>query len=103
MIGIDLQQIANQEFIRIEDNTRYKIKLRTFHNLTLADIYINDEPVKQGVRCVANEPLIPYNYLTKGGNFMFVCPDYDYPYYKKFGLTQSLVYLTNKELEEIYG
>lgn len=103
MIEIDLQQIANQEFMRIINNVRYKIRLRTFHNLTLADVYIDDEPVKLGVRCVGNEPLIPYKYLTQGGNFMFVCPDYDYPHYTKFGLTQSLVYLTDSELEEIYG
>ena len=103
MIEIDLQQIPNQEFIRIVDNVRYRICLRSFHNLTLADVYINDVAVKNGLRCAANEPLIPYKYLTEGGNFVFVCLNNDYPYYTKFGETQTLVYMTTEEMERVYG
>ena len=103
MIEIDLQQIPNQEFIRIIDNTRYQIRLRSFHNMTLADVYINDIPVKLGLRCTPNCLLIPYEYLTEGGNFMFYSSDSSYPYYTKYGVTQSLIYLTASEVKEIYG
>jgi hypothetical protein len=103
MIEINVQQIPNQEFMRIIDNVRYTIKLRTFHDLTIADITINEKPVKNGVRVLANELLIPYKYLTKGGNFMFVCPNEDNPHYTKFGVTQQLVYLDDSEIKEIYG
>lgn len=101
MIEIDVQQIPNQEFLRLIDGNRYLIKFRTFKDITLADITINEEPIKYGLRVSANSYLIPYPYLTNGGNFMFVCNDNDYPHYTKFGVTQQLVYLTAEEIAEI--
>jgi hypothetical protein len=103
MIEIDVQQIPNQEFIREVDGTRYNIRLRTFQGITLVDIKEDDEVLKYGVRACPNKPIIPYDYLTKGGNFAFICLNGDYPYYTKFGITQQLVYLTDDELKEITG
>lgn len=101
MIEIDVQRIPNQEFEKEIDGVRYTIKLRSFNNMTLADITIDDEVVKHGVRVCPNTLIIPYEYLTKGGNFMFYCMDNDYPYYTKFGITQQLVYLTDEEIREL--
>lgn len=101
MIEIDVQQIPNQEFLRIIDDHRYLLKIRTFNGITLMDITIDEVPVKYGIRVIPNEYIIPYKYLTKGGNFMFVCNDGEYPFYTKFGITQQLVYLTNDEIAEI--
>ena len=101
MIQIDVQQIPNQEFEKEINGVRYTIKLRSFHDITLADITIDDTVVKHGIRVCANTLLIPYAYTTKGGNFMFYCMDNDYPYYTKFGVTQQLVYLTDAEIKEL--
>ena len=101
MIEIEVQQIPNQEFIREIGDVRYTIKLRTFQGMTLADITADDVVLKRSVRVCPNMPIIPYKYLTKGGNFMFFCLDADYPHYTKFGVTQQLVYLTDEELEAL--
>lgn len=101
MIEIDVQQIPNQEFIREVDGVRYNLKLRTCQGMTLMDISADDVVLKHSVRVCPNIPIIPYKYLTKGGNFMFVCINGDYPHYSKFGVTQQLVYLTDAELEEL--
>lgn len=99
MIEIDVQQIPNQEFFKEIDGYKYNIRVRTFKDMTLMDIDIDDENVKHSVRVCPNVPIIPYKYLTKGGNFMFVCVNGDYPHYTKFGISQQLVYLTDEELE----
>lgn len=99
MIEIDVQQIPNQEFIREVNNVRYNIKIRTFQGITLMDISADDVILKRSVRVCPNVPIIPYKYLTKGGNFVFVCINGDYPHYSKFGITQQLVYLTDEELK----
>ena len=101
MIEIDVQQIPNQEFIREVDGVRYDLKIRTCQGITLMDITADDVVLKRSVRVSPNIPIIPYKYLTKGGNFMFFCINGDYPHYTKFGVTQQLVYLTDAELSEI--
>ena len=101
MIEIDVQQIPNQEFIREVDGIRYGIKFRTHQGMTLVDISADKVVLKRSVRACPNVPLIPYQYLTRGGNFMFVCIDGNYPHYSKFGITQQFVYLTDEELKEL--
>lgn len=101
MIEIDVQQLPNQEFIREVNGIRYDLKLRTSQGITLVDITADDVVLKRSVRACPNVPIIPYKYLTKGGNFVFICIDGEYPHYTKFGVTQQLVYLTDSELEEL--
>lgn len=101
MIEIDLQNIPNQEFVKIINDVKYDIRIRTFKGLTLMDIAIDDVDVKTGVRCMPNKIVIPYSYLTKDGNFYWYCKNDDYPNYKLFGITQQLVFFTNEELEKI--
>lgn len=101
MIGIEVQNIPNQEFMRVIDGYRYDIAIRTYKDLTLMDITCDDVVLKRSVRVCPNTPIIPYKYLTKGGNFMFACKDKEYPNYNKFGETQQLVYLTDDELQEL--
>lgn len=101
MIQIDVQQIPNQEFEKEIDGVRYTIKFRTFHKMTLADITIDDIVVKRSIRVCPNTLIIPYKYLTKGGNFVFYSIDNSYPHYSKFGVTQQLVYLTDTEIQEL--
>lgn len=103
MYKIELYNIPSQEFEIEFDNLRYKIHLRTIRdNFTIADIYIDNELVKSSVRCVPNVPLIPYDYLRKGGgNFLFQCLNNDYPIYTLFNKSQTFIYVTKEELDRI--
>lgn len=101
MIEIELQQIPNQKFAVDLDGHKYEIHLRSFQELTLATIYIDDVLVRHSVRCCPNQSIIPYNYLKNGGNLFFDCINKEYPYYKNFGITQRLYYISDAEVEEL--
>lgn len=98
MREIPLRQTPNQRIETTIDGVAYAIQLRTATPLTIADIYANGTLVKAGVRCVPGKKLIPYDYLTVGGNFFFYCLENDYPYYEYFGVTQRLIYLSDEEI-----
>lgn len=101
MIEIDLQNIPNQEFTKEINGVRYAFRLHTYDDILFVDIAADDESLKRGVRACPNTPLIPYNYKTRGGNFLFYCLKNEYPHYLKFGVTQQLVYLTDAEIAQI--
>lgn len=103
MIEIAVQKIPNQEFDIELGGHRYNIEIRTFNEMTLMSVKIDDVDVKRSVRCCANQKVIPYNYLTKGGNLIWRCIDDDYPHYTKFGDTQFLYYATDEELAQLEG
>lgn len=101
MITIPLQNIPNQAFDFFNDDVLYTLKLRTcgvVYPITVADLYINNERVLKGARCVSGFPIIPYKYL-QNGNFIFVTQNDKYPNYKLFGVNQFLVYATKEELQ----
>lgn len=60
--------------------------------------------IVSGSRAVAASPVIPYQYLEDdAGNFVFLTQNEELPYYDQFGITQSLVYVSNDELEVLRG
>ena len=93
MLDIPLRNIPQQRIEMNIDGVDYAIQLRTAQGMTFADTYANGELLKAGVRCVSGQPIIPYNYLTKGGNFFWYCLNDDYPYFENFETTQFLIYL----------
>jgi len=101
MIEITVQKMPNQSFDIELDGHRYGIEIRTFNGMTLMSVKIDDKYVKRSVRCCANQRVIPYGYLTKGGNLTWICLDENYPHYSKFGDTQFLYYMTDDELEQL--
>ena len=98
MREVPLLNAPNQRVETTIDGVNYSIQLRTVQSFTTADIYADGEILKAGSRCIPGKPLIPYPYLTRGGNFYFYCLNDDYPYYEYFGITQKLVYLTDEEI-----
>ena len=68
MRDIPLQNVPNQRVETTIDGVSYAIQLRTVQNLTVADVYADGKLLKGGVRCVPGQRLIPYRYLTVGGN-----------------------------------
>lgn len=101
MIDIELQAIPNQSFGIIIDGVSFDIVIKTT-TVTIADITIDGVVKLQGVKCMPNRPIVPYEYL-ENGNFFFVCDGEEYPYYTNFGISQSLVYLTPDEMAAYYG
>ena len=114
MIEIPLQAIPNQTLSVQLDNNQYDIVISaitstTADNGTIAadvlmavDIVRNNIPIVTGFRAVAGFPIIPYHYL-ENGNFSFLTMDDEYPDYRQFGITQSLIYASESELEAIRG
>ena len=101
MKEIPLQTVPQQRVEFDIEGVNYVLQLRTAQKMTIADIYADGELIKAGVRCVTGAPLIPYKYLSRGGNFYWYCVDGDYPYYELFATTQFLYYLTDDEIDEL--
>lgn len=101
MIEIELRSIANQQFGVEIGEDRYLIRIRTFNDMTLMDISVNDVDILDGGRCIPNQAIIPYRQKTRGGNFLFVCPNKHYPHYTRFGVSQTFAWLTDDELESL--
>lgn len=107
MIQIPVVNIPNQTLSIQLDGNLYDISIHATQDnedgttgIMAVDISINNSLIISGVRAVSNFLLIPYQYLVNG-NFGFVTSNDDYPDWRKFGISQYLVYISNDELEEI--
>ena len=101
---IPLDAVPNQSLSVQLGDLRYDMRLIDLGEMTALDLTINDETVLQGERIVAGTPLIPYPYLEgEGGNFIFLTENNEFPYWQKFGVTQSLIYFDATEMAEFRG
>lgn len=100
MIDINLQPIPNQSLsIRLDDNL-YDITVKETRGVMSLTLVRNDIAIVSGSRMLPNAPLIPYQYL-EAGNFVMLCEDDEYPSYLQFGDSQSMVYLSDAEIEAL--
>jgi hypothetical protein len=99
-ILIPIQPIPNQSFSIQLDGNQFDITIRVAVNIMAADIIINNISIELGARIVAGYPLINYFYLQQG-NLLLLTQNDEYPYYTEFGNTQTLVYLTIAEIQEL--
>jgi len=100
MIKIDLNITPNQTFSFSSGGVNYTITLKLADGIEYATVSAGDTVLCSGVRCVPREFIIPYEYMTKGGNFLWVCDDNQYPEYTKFNDQHVLLYLTDEEIAE---
>lgn len=104
MQQIPLQAIPNQSFTVQLDDRFYNMALKTANGIMALDISRDNQVLLTGARVVAGTPLLPYNYLeNSSGNFIFITANEELPDYAQFGVTQSLLYASNDELEAIRG
>lgn len=96
MIEITIQSVPNQLLSIDIDGYSFEIALKTAGTM-IADISIDQVMKVQGIKCLPNKPIIPYEYLEHG-NFFFVTENEEYPDYTQFNISQSLVYLTADEM-----
>jgi hypothetical protein len=97
---IPIENIPNQSLSITLDNIRYDLRFRNVGVMMILDLTINDEPIITGIRVVGGLPIISEKYLKCcGGNFIFLTELGDIVSWDKFGITQTLIYLTVDELE----
>jgi len=98
MIQIDLNITPNQSFAFSVSGVNYDIELKLADGIEYATVSADNVVLCSAVRCVPREFIIPYEYLTKGGNFLWVCDDGEYPNWEKFNDQHKLLYLTDEEI-----
>lgn len=100
MIQIPIDTIPNQNLTVNLDDSRYDITILEANNCMIATILRDDETIVESSRLVAGEPIIPYRYREQG-NFTILSETDDLPYWENFGVTQTLVFLTQSELDTL--
>jgi hypothetical protein len=96
MIDIAIKSLSNQKVSVTINDIDFEITIKSTGGV-VADIMMDNVVVLQGVKCLPNMPIIPYQYF-ENGNFFFVTENEEYPDYTKFNVSQSLVYLTPDEM-----
>lgn len=99
MLSIALNQTPNQRLsVNIDGVGGYSIETKLFDGILYMTVYDDTKLLCSGVRAMPNRVVIPYPYLTNGGNFFWYCPDLEYPDWEKFNNQHLLLWLTDEEL-----
>ena len=97
---LTIQAIPNQEFSVVLEEVRYTLSLRSTNGTVSVTIVRNGEQVVDSARAVAGMRIIPAKY-QESGNFVIVTKDFEIPDYEQFGISQSLIYITQAELDAL--
>ena len=101
MIDIALDPLPNQSVsVRLADSL-YTLTIKACRGVMAIDVQRDQEYVVRGLRLVAGTPVLPYDYLEDGGNFVLLTENGEYPDYALFGISQSLLFLTTEEIAEL--
>lgn len=100
MIEIALVALPNQSFSLRLDSNLYNLTIKETNGCMCATIVRNNVTLLSNVRLVAQFPIIPYIYL-EAGNFIISTLDDDLPDWTKFGISQTLLYVSEAELGEL--
>lgn len=94
---IPIQAIPNQTLSANLNSNIFDITIKTTNGITAVSVSINGVDTIDGIRAVAGQLIIPYQYL-EAGNLMFLTSNFDLPIYTQFNISQILVYFTDAEL-----
>lgn len=97
MLNVPLQAIPNQSFSIQIDNNTYDLAVYDCGNIMAVDVSINNTVIVTGERAVPNNFILPYRYL-ENGNFYITSLDDEYPDWRRFGLDQFMVFVSQAEL-----
>lgn len=97
MLLITIVAAPNQSFSALLDGERFVVRLKEANGVMVVDMVRAGTQLLLASRALAGEPLIPYHYKERG-NFMFLTLSDELPEWRKFGVTQQLVYLTASEI-----
>jgi hypothetical protein len=102
MFVVPLAAISNQRLSVRLDGALFDLEVKTARDVMTISIFRDAKPVIKGLRCLPDIPLIPYAYLEGlTGNFYFTTEGGAYPHYSRFGATDTLWYVTARELQEL--
>lgn len=93
----NLKPIPNQRFSVTKNDHVYDFHFFSCEEFMAYDLSIDQEEIATGYRMVYGYPLIPYQHLELGGNFVIDIVNGDYADYESFGDSQFLRYLTQEE------
>ncbi len=102
MIEILLQAIPNQSLSIQLDGRLYNLVIKEINGLMALTLIRDGAVIQDGARMMPNFPLIPYRY-QESGNFIMITSNGEYPYYTRFGVSQSLIFASQTELDIIRG
>ena len=98
---VPLQAVPNQSFSIQLDGNNWDFVIHDCGNgLMAVDIALNGTQLISGFRMVPGWPLIPYQYL-QDGNFVILTNNDEYPDWRQFGITQTLIYASQTEIQAI--
>lgn len=97
---LEIQAIPNQEFSVVLEEVRYAISIRSTNGTVSVTIIRNGESVVDNARAVSGMRIIPSKY-QESGNFVIVTKDFEIPDYTQFGISQSLIYITQSEIDAL--
>lgn len=98
MQAVTLQAIPNQQFSLVVDESRWDITVRTTNDTISVSIMRDGVSVIENYRIVSGVLIIPAKY-QESGNFILFTKSFEIPDYTKFGVTQSLFYISAADLE----
>lgn len=98
MYKVPVQPIPNQLFSVMIGNVDYQVELRTIQDTAFMSVWANGDILFYNQLCTPNNFVNPYNYVSKNGKFYWKSLDGEYPYFKNFGNTQHLLFLTAEEV-----
>lgn len=98
MLSIALNNTPNQKLSVDILGITYGIETKLFDGMLYMTVYAGEVLLCAGVRAMPNAVVIPYPYLTQGGNFLWYCPDGDYPDWEKFNTQHALLWLSDEEI-----
>lgn len=98
MQSIPLKALPSQIFTVSLDGNEWIIGVRSTNGTISVSLNLNGAVVVESVRAVAGEKIIPSKY-EETGNFAIITTNFEIPDYIKFGSTQSLIYITQAELD----
>lgn len=98
MREIPLEAVPNQQLSVTIGSDRWTLRIKDAHGCIVCDVTRNEVPMLLAQRIVAGTPLIPYEYLQGFGNFLLLVDGEDLADWRKFGVTQGLVYVGSGEM-----
>lgn len=100
MQQIPISAIPNQSLVVIIDDATWGIEIRAAAGVMAVSLTRDGVPVAENARGVSGSFILQADY-QEAGNFFFVTQNFELPDYTKFGVSQSLVYISASELAAI--
>ncbi len=98
MIQIELEKEPSQQFTIALNNNNFDIKIRDIGGICIMDIKVEGAILALGLPIYPNQPIIPYAYLARFGNFIYMQGTDEYPTWQTLKTSGTLYYLTPEEI-----